>query len=78
MQQLLSQLAARLKQLRKQHNISQEDFAHKAGLHRVGYGWIEQEKRTPNLATLAKIAAAFNITLSELLRGVGPQKKSRR
>ncbi len=44
---ILARLAARLKQLRKERSISQEDFAHKAGLHRVGYGWIEQRKRTP-------------------------------
>jgi len=70
MQQILARLAARLKQLRKERGISQEDFAHKAGLHRVGYGWIEQCKRTPNLATLVKIAAAFDISLSEMLSGV--------
>jgi transcriptional regulator with XRE-family HTH domain len=75
MQQVLAQLAARLKRLRKERGISQEDFAHKAGLHRVGYGWIEQQKRTPNLATLVKIAAAFGISLSELFAGVGPRKK---
>ena len=75
MQQVLAQLAARLKRLRKERGISQEDFAHKAGLHRVGYGWLEQQKRTPNLATLVKIAAAFGISLSELFSGVGPKAK---
>ncbi|HKW19556.1 MAG TPA: helix-turn-helix transcriptional regulator [Terriglobales bacterium] len=78
MQQTLTQFAARLKQLRKQHGISQEDFAHKAGLHRVGYGWIEQQKRIPNLATLVKIAEGFGISLSELLRGVGPRARSKK
>jgi transcriptional regulator with XRE-family HTH domain len=75
MQQVLAQLAARLKRLRKERGISQEDFAHKAGLHRVGYGWLEQQKRTPNLATLVKIAAAFGISLSELFSGVGLKTK---
>ena len=75
MQQVLAQLAARLKRLRKERGISQEDFAHKAGLHRVGYGWLEQQKRTPNLATLVKIATGFGISLSELFSGVGPKKK---
>jgi len=78
MQQTLALLAARLKQLRKERGISQEDFAHKAGLHRVGYGWIEQQKRTPNLATLVKIAAAFDISLSELFQGVGERPRKRR
>lgn len=78
MQHILALLAARLKQLRKERGISQEDFAHKAGLHRVGYGWIEQQKRTPNLATLVKIAAAFDISLSELFQGVGLRPRKRK
>jgi DNA-binding XRE family transcriptional regulator len=56
----------------------QEDFAHKAGLHRVGYGWIEQCKRTPNLATLVKIASAFDISLSELFSRVDRPRKRKR
>lgn len=75
MQRILALLAARLKHLRKERGISQEDFAHKAGLHRVGYGWIEQCKRIPNLATLVKIAAAFDVSLSELFSGVDRPKK---
>ncbi len=75
MQVLLTRLAARLKQLRKERGISQEDFAHKAGLHRVGYGWIEQCKRIPNLATLVKIASAFDVSLSELFSGVDRPRK---
>jgi len=75
MQHILARLAARLKYLRNERGISQEAFAHKAGLHRVGYGWIEQRKRIPNLATLAKIAAAFDISLSELFSGVDRPRK---
>jgi len=78
MQRILARLAARLKQLRKERSISQEDFAHKAGLHRVGYGWIEQRKRIPNLATLVKIAAALDISLSELFSDVDRPRKKRR
>jgi transcriptional regulator with XRE-family HTH domain len=75
MQHILALLAARLKRLRKERGISQEDFAHKAGLHRVGYGWIEQCKRIPNLATLVKIANAFDVSLSELFAGVDRPRK---
>jgi transcriptional regulator with XRE-family HTH domain len=77
MQPILAQFAARLKRLRKERGISQEDFAHKAGLHRVGYGWIEQQRRTPNLATLVKIAEGFEISLSELFRAIGPRARKR-
>jgi transcriptional regulator with XRE-family HTH domain len=44
----------------------------------VGYGWIEQRKRTPNLATLVKIAAAFDISLSELVSGVDRPRRVRK
>ncbi len=43
----------------------------------MGYGWIEQRKRIPNLATLVKIAAAFDISLSELFSGVDRPRKKR-
>jgi transcriptional regulator with XRE-family HTH domain len=54
-----------------------EDFARKAGLHRVGYGWIEQRKRIPNLAALAMVAADFDISLSDLFSALDHPRKQR-
>jgi transcriptional regulator with XRE-family HTH domain len=78
MQQVLTALAKRMKELRRKQGFSQEAFADHAGLHRVAVGWIEQGKRIPSLKTLLKISRGFGMTLSELLQGIDGKGKHKR
>lgn len=66
----LRALANRIKELRDQKGISQEELAHRAGLSRTGMGFLETGKRWPRLDTLIKVADGLNITLDELLKGL--------
>lgn len=59
-------------------NISQEAFADHCGLHRTAVSLIERGKRVPPLKTLLTIADGFDISLSELLRGVDNNHRKRR
>jgi transcriptional regulator with XRE-family HTH domain len=72
----LRALAKRIKELRDQKGISQEELAHRAGLSRTGMGFLETGKRWPRLDTLMKVADGLNITVDELLKGL--HKPSRR
>ena len=72
----LRALASRIKELRDQKGISQEELAHRAGLSRTGMGFLETGKRWPRLDTLMKVADGLNITLDELFKGL--HKPSRR
>ena len=72
----LRALANRIKELRDQKGISQEELAHRAGLSRTGMGFLETGKRWPRLDTLMKVADGLNIPLDELLKGL--HKPSRR
>ena len=72
----LRALASRIKELRDQKGISQEELAHRAGLSRTGMGFLETGKRWPRLDTLMKVADGLNITVDELLKGL--HKPSRR
>jgi transcriptional regulator with XRE-family HTH domain len=72
----LRALANRIKELRDQKGISQEELAHRAGLSRTGMGFLETGKRWPRLDTLMKVADGLNITVDELLKGL--HKPSRR
>jgi len=47
-------------------NLSQEELASKAGVHRTYLGGIERGERNPSLKNIAAIAKALDITLSEL------------
>ena len=73
----LRALANRIRELRDQRGISQEELAHRAGLSRTGMGFLETGKRWPRLDTLMKVADGLNITVDELLKGVHKATKRR-
>jgi len=61
-------LAKRLKELRKEHNWTQQKLAEKAGLSFNAITKIEQAvAKHPTLKTLLKLADAFGIGLDELV-----------
>lgn len=64
------QLGMRIKYLRNQLNWSQEDLALEANINKNYLSDLENGRRNPSLDILEKIAAALNISLSELFRGI--------
>ncbi len=73
----LHALAKRIKELRLDEGISQEELAHRSGLSRTGMGLLETGKRWPRLDTLMSVAEGLNITVDQLLRGIQRPSKSR-
>lgn len=67
-QQIMQATADRIRRLRKQKDISQEELALRAGINTVYYGQIERGQKCPTVDTLYKIAAGLEIPLPELLR----------
>ena len=67
-QKVMQATADRIRQLRKQRDISQEELALRAGINTVYYGQIERGKKCPTVDTLYKIAAGLEIPLPDLLR----------
>jgi transcriptional regulator with XRE-family HTH domain len=74
----LEALATRIKKLRLEREISQEELAHQAGLSRTGMGFLETGKRWPRLDTLMSVAEGLNITVDELLKGCTSLPRRRR
>lgn len=64
---LLQKLAARIKELRKLNNYTQDDLADLAQIARSTLGNIETAQNDVTFSKLNKIAKAFNLTLSEFL-----------
>ena len=58
--ELLLTLANRLKELRKQKNVTQEDVYNDTGIH---VARIEQGKRDISFTTLCKLAKHFGVSL---------------
>ena len=60
----------RLRALREERGWSQEEFADRAGLHRTYVSAVERGIRNPTLSVLDRLADAFGISLTELVRSV--------
>ncbi len=58
---------------RSELNISQEDFAERAGLHRTYVSDLERGKRNISLENIERLAKALNLSISELMRRVDDQ-----
>ena len=56
----------RVRELRKARGFSQEELAHRAGLHYTYVGGIERGERNPALINIGKIAAALGVSLADL------------
>lgn len=55
----------RIRELRAETALSQEQLAERAGLHRNYVGSVERGERDVGITAIAKIAAAMNLSLAE-------------
>jgi transcriptional regulator with XRE-family HTH domain len=67
---LPSALGAAIRSQRKVLGLSQEDLAFGSGLHRTYIADLERGARNPSLVSIAKIAKALTMSLSELFTNV--------
>jgi len=66
---ILVKFGNRVRLLRKERNLSQEELAFKAGLHRTYIGMIERAEKNITLCNIEKVALALNINIEKLFNG---------
>ncbi len=66
--EILEKFANKLKIIRKERNLSQEELALLCDIDRTYIGRIENLKRNPTLVILDKLANGLGIDISELLK----------
>ncbi len=66
---LLKQLGDRLRELRDNAGISQEQLANEIGLDRTYISGIERGKRNPSIQSLYRIAKGLDVTLEDFFKG---------
>jgi len=57
----------RLRQLRMERGLTQEQLGHECGLHRTYVGQIERAEKNITLKNIEKIAKHLDINITELL-----------
>ena len=66
-EKLIQILADNILEYRREHGLSQEDFADQCGLHRTYVGSVERGERNVTLSTLEVFATVIGIAVPELL-----------
>ena len=64
----LKKFGDRVREERLKRNLSKEQLAAKAGVHRTYIGMIERAEKNITLENIQKIAGALSIKLSEIFR----------
>lgn len=65
------QIALAIRSLRHRSGLSQRQLAGRMQVPRTYVSKIENEKATPTLSSLARLATALEVTIPDLLRGDG-------
>jgi transcriptional regulator with XRE-family HTH domain len=65
---LLAGVSRAIQQRREEIGLSQEEIAHRAGLHRTYISDIERGARNPSLKTLARLPEALEVAISTLIK----------
>jgi transcriptional regulator with XRE-family HTH domain len=62
-----ARFGSRLREIRIARGLSQEDLAHRAGLHRTHISLIERNRRSVRLETLERLAKALDVDPASLI-----------
>jgi transcriptional regulator with XRE-family HTH domain len=67
---LAERFASNVRRLRASAEVSQEELAFRADVHRTQVSLIEAGERLPRLETLVKLAGALGVTTNDLVEGI--------
>lgn len=68
---LAKQLGSEIRQARLNAGLSQDELAHRCGLHRAYMGFVEQGRYSITVATLVQVCSELDTKPSEILKGIG-------
>jgi transcriptional regulator with XRE-family HTH domain len=65
---ILIKFGDKIRELRKEKGLSQEQLSFKAELHRTYIGMIERAEKNITLVNIEKIAIALDLSINDLLK----------
>ncbi len=69
------QVARAIRSLRQRNGLSQRQLAARMGVPRTYVSKIENQKATPTLSSLDRLARALEVSIPDLLRACGPNRQ---
>ena len=63
---LIEEFGKRIRQLRTERNLSQEELSFRTGFHRTYIGMVERGERNISLSNIGVFAKTFDLSLPEL------------
>lgn len=67
-----------IRRIRERKGLSQEELAHRAGVHRTYVGGVERGERNPTVESLKKIADGLGVAPEEVLAEAATVRRARR
>jgi transcriptional regulator with XRE-family HTH domain len=64
----------RLRALRRERGLSQEDLSRRTGIHSPSIGRLEHDRREPRLKTILRLADGLGVPPGMLLDGLGERR----
>jgi len=65
---ILIKFGNKIRELRKEKGLSQEQLSFKADLHRTYIGMIERAEKNITLVNIEKIACALEVSINDLMK----------
>ena len=66
--EILVKFGDRVREIRKENGLSQEELSFKANLHRTYIGMIERAEKNITLLNIEKIANALDVSINQLFQ----------
>ena len=60
----------KIRMIREELEISQEELANRSGLHRTYIGSVERGERNLSIESISKIAKGLNVKIEQLFKGI--------
>src|SRR5688500_1882413 len=74
---MLIQISNKIKEIRKQKNITVQELANKADVSKGLISQIENNRTVPSLPVLMSIVQSLNLDLNEFFKDINPKKKTK-
>jgi transcriptional regulator with XRE-family HTH domain len=65
-----ARVSRNIQRIRREKDLSQEEVAHRSGIHQTYLSGVETGKRNPSILIVERIAVALGVDVAEIFKAV--------